>query len=207
MNRTLHTEEDLSAGLLLILNQQPLIERPLLIAVDGRSGAGKTTLAGKLTQDLEKAGHSVTLLHLEDMYQGWQGLAAGVSQWQMCAESVKDGGPALWFGWDWENSSPTGPHALPVPPTQTAVARSLRASAPRSILLAEGVGANAAEVDLRIWLDMAASLRKERALARDGDTFAPHWQSWAEQEDELLSKHAKNYAHPDFVLERHQDAP
>jgi hypothetical protein len=38
-----------------------------------------------------------------------------------------------------------------------------------------------------VWLESAESVRKQRALARDGDAFAPFWAMWAAQEDALLA--------------------
>ena len=51
---------------------------PVLIAVDGFSGAGKTTLATELAAAL-RAHHTVSLFHLEDVYPGWDGLADGIA--------------------------------------------------------------------------------------------------------------------------------
>ena len=39
-----------------------------------------------------------------------------------------------------------------------------------------------------IWLDADPELRQQRALERDGEMFAPHWGSWAEQETELFER-------------------
>ena len=39
-----------------------------------------------------------------------------------------------------------------------------------------------AQGTLAIWLDAPEELRRERALARDGELFAPHWEQWAAQE-------------------------
>ena len=50
----------------------------------------------------------------------------------------------------------------------------------------EGVGAGhrAARdlLDAVVWIQAPEQLRKERALARDGETYAPHWDRWAAQE-------------------------
>ena len=35
---------------------------------------------------------------------------------------------------------------------------------------------------LLVWLDASEVVRRGRALARDGDTYAPHWERWAWQE-------------------------
>ena len=41
-------------------------------------------------------------------------------------------------------------------------------------------------LDLLVWLEAPEGLRRERALSRDGQTFAPHWERWAAQEAEVL---------------------
>ena len=53
---------------------------PVIIAIDGRSGAGKTTLAIELAARLRNH-HKVSLFHLEDIYPGWNGLAAGIERY------------------------------------------------------------------------------------------------------------------------------
>ena len=42
--------------------------------------------------------------------------------------------------------------------------------------------------DVRVWLEAPADARKRRALARDGETYRPHWDQWAEQEERHLSR-------------------
>ena len=59
-------------------------------------------------------------------------------------------------------------------------------------MIVEGVGAGARAAatftSVLVWLELADALRQERALARDGDRFRPHWQRWAAQEDVLLAR-------------------
>ena len=68
----------------------------------------------------------------------------------------------------------------------------------------EGVGAGARAAatftSVLVWLELAADLRQERALARDGDLFRPHWQRWAAQEDVLLARE-QTRARADLVVE------
>ncbi len=40
----------------------------------------------------------------------------------------------------------------------------------------------AGHADLAVWVETPDAVRRERALARDGDTYAPHWERWAAQE-------------------------
>ncbi len=39
-----------------------------------------------------------------------------------------------------------------------------------------------------IWTEAPASVRKKRALDRDGETFAPYRDTWAAQEDAMLAR-------------------
>lgn len=53
-------------------------------------------------------------------------------------------------------------------------------------MIVEGSGilraSTAGLADVRIWVESAEASRKARALARDGDTYRPHWDRWAAQE-------------------------
>lgn len=201
MARTLYTEAELISGLTLMINQQPLREVPLMISLDGRSGAGKTTLAAKLEEELTAQGHKVTIIRMEDMYQGWNGLSAAARQWSLSSMSISQGGPAMWFGWDWEKDEQTGPFTATYEPSDTAIPRSMRSRAPRHILICEGVGSMAGTSDLSIWLELDAETRRERAVSRDGQSMAEHWEMWAQQEEELLTERSVDYRDPDFRLD------
>lgn len=173
----------------VIATRQKVVEqRPVLVALDGRSGAGKTTLAGELAACVRGRGLVVEVFHLEDLYQGWEGLAQAAWVWQRLAEAVMDGranfsGSApRWFGWDWYASKPTGPHTLTVP-------EELRGG----VLLAEGVGALTGAHDVGVFVELDADRRRQRALARDGETYRPYWEVWAAQEEELMRAYAQTY--------------
>lgn len=167
-------------------------ERPLLVAIDGRSGAGKTTLAGDLAAGLRGRGLATEVFHLEDLYQGWSGLALAALVWQQLAETVVSGRASSpgtaphWFGWDWASSRPTGPHLF------TAAQQ-----AAGGVLIAEGVGALTGAHDVGVFVELDAARRRQRALARDGETYRPYWDMWAQQEANLLTAYASAYAGTD----------
>lgn len=149
--------------------------RPLIIAIDGRSGAGKTTLALELVARL-RTHHTVSLFHLEDIYPGWDGLATGVDTYcSSVLAALATGTDARWQPWDWEADEHGTTRTLPA----------------AEIVIAEGVGAATQgarpQTDVVIWCSATDQERKERALRRDGDLFAPFWDSWAAQEAELLA--------------------
>lgn len=143
---------------------------PVIIAIDGRSGAGKTTLAIELAARLREH-HKVSLFHLEDIYPGWNGLAAGIERYvSTVLAPLHRGDPAEWVSWDW-NAHYDG---------------ATRTTQPAEIVLVEGVGAaaEAARPFLAavVWADSPEHDRRSRALARDGDSYEPYWDEWAAQE-------------------------
>ena len=143
---------------------------PVIIAIDGRSGAGKTTLAIELAARLREH-HKVSLFHLEDIYPGWNGLAAGIERYvSTVLTPLHRGEPAEWVSWDW-NAHYDG---------------ATRTTQPADIVLVEGVGAaaEAARPFLAavVWADSPEHDRRSRALARDGESYEPYWDEWAAQE-------------------------
>ncbi|WP_285247952.1 aminodeoxychorismate synthase component I [Pseudarthrobacter sp. efr-133-R2A-89] len=153
-----------------------MIPAPVIIAIDGRSGAGKTTLAVELAAHL-RAHHKVSLFHLEDIYPGWDGLAAGVERYvSTVLTPLSRGKAATWTSWDWANHYDGD----------------ARVTLPAEIVIVEGVGAasEAARPFLSavIWAEAPDDVRRTRALDRDGDTYTPFWDQWAAQEEEWLGR-------------------
>lgn len=141
--------------------------RRLVVLLDGGSGAGKTTLAHQLHRDVESRLGTTQLVSLDDVYPGWRGLAAASDLvWQTILRPASPGFP----GWDWERD-------------QTAGWRDLD---PRLPIIVEGCGAisraSSPLASTRIWYEMDAQLRRDRALGRDGEGYRPWWDTWAAQE-------------------------
>lgn len=146
-----------------------------LLAIDGRSGAGKTSLAAHLTATLTAAGHDVALFHLEDLYPGWHGLRAGIDAYvREVLVPLASGTDARWRAWDWVHDAP---------------GREISVTRAADVVLLEGVGA--ADPAARPFLSAALRLdapqeqRRRLALARDGATYEPWWETWAAQEEAL----------------------
>jgi hypothetical protein len=147
--------------------REPSAGQRRVLAVEGRSGSGKTTLARAVASRLE-----APLIHMDDLYAGWDGLDEGIANlraWVL--EPLAGGQPASWRRWDWAAHEYAGSHAVPA----------------ADWLIIEGVGAGARllrpYLSGVVLLESAAAVRKRRALARDGETYAPHWQRWAAHED------------------------
>ncbi|MDR6438615.1 anthranilate synthase component 1/para-aminobenzoate synthetase [Paenarthrobacter nicotinovorans] len=151
---------------------------PVIIAVDGRSGAGKTTLAVELAARLRQH-HKVSLFHLEDIYPGWNGLMPGIERYVgTVLTPLSSGQAAEWTSWDWERHYDGG----------------LNVTLPAEIIIVEGVGAAAEAarplLDAVVWVECPGEDRRRRALARDGSTYEPYWDSWAAQEEQWLASDA-----------------
>ena len=149
--------------------------RPYLVGIDGRSGAGKTSLAEQLVAVLRPA-RDVTLFHLEDLYPGWDGLDEGTRTYvEQVLLPLRAGRDAEWSAWDWVTGSPGTPRL-------TRVAE---------VVVLEGVGACSAAarglLDVSVWVELPTALRYDRALSRDGAYYAEHWDRWAAQEDAYLA--------------------
>ena len=162
-------------------------EIPLIIGIDGRSGTGKTSLATQLEQELTAAGHSVHVLHLDDFYPGWDGLFDGVEAWDALSVQLTEGIAGTYTPWDWEAGAPGEVRTVDPAATQ--------------VIICEGVGAIAGACEVRILATVPDEVRYERAMARDGDTFRPHWERWVEQEDALLAEIPEDYATVDFIYD------
>lgn len=143
-----------------------------VVLIDGRSGSGKTTLAMWLAPRIRAGVPDLRLLHLEDWYPGWDGLADGS---RILAEEVL-AGPASYRRWDWEANA-YGPR-VDVEPHVPLLVEGCGALTPRTRELA----------DLGIWVDAEANVRRTRALSRDGTVYAPHWRRWAAQEDAHIAR-------------------
>lgn len=148
---------------------------PVVILVDGRSGAGKSTFASLLAAALGDA----DIVRLDDVYPGWDGLRAGAERALTdIIRPVRGGEAGAWETWDWPADAPSGVR---------------RRIAVGGVLVVEGAGVltpdSARLADVSVWLDAPSSSRRERALARDGEAYRPHWERWAAQEDAHIRDH------------------
>ncbi|NQX10077.1 ATP-binding protein [Microbacteriaceae bacterium VKM Ac-2855] len=141
--------------------------RARIILIDGPSGAGKSTFATALIAAL---GGGAALVRMDDLYPGWEGLMAGslLSERDIVAP-IHRGHRARYRRWDWGASAPST--------WFTVVAA--------DIVVIEGCGSatrrNRRLADLTVWLQTDDTVRKMRALTRDGDVFAAHWETWDRQ--------------------------
>ncbi|TWP34823.1 hypothetical protein [Leekyejoonella antrihumi] len=158
--------------------------RTVIVGIDGRSGAGKTTTADLVATCLGSA----QVVHMDDFYTGWHGLAQSVPRLaQDVLAPVCRGEHAGYRRYDWVTQ---------------AYAESIRVL-PGRFLVVEGCGSTTGPArictDVRVWLDAPPAVRRRRGLARDGDAYRPMWSMWRDQEDDLFRRdHTRDHAHLSF---------
>ena len=158
---------------------------PLIIGIDGRSGSGKTQLADMLNFSFTAEHFAVRVLNLDSIYPGWDGLEEGTKAWQEISRNLREGKPASYREWDWHADAPGPKHTID--PAQ------------ETVIICEGVGAITGTCNVRILVKAPDELRYRRAIARDGETYRPHWERWAAQEEALFAAYSAKYARADLI--------
>jgi uridine kinase len=180
----------------LILQAARTNSGPLVVAIDGRSGTGKSTLAAVLADRL-----GATVIEGDDFYAGGTGTigdppasrAARCIDWQAqrrVLSALRAGQTASYHAFDWETFDGS------LLPEATQVA-------PAPILILEG--AYSARPELRDLLDLTLlvtvpdSLRQARLIQREGE-IGPWERQWHQAEDWYFAEAAPAWAF-DLVLD------
>jgi uridine kinase len=141
---------------------------PVLVAIDGCGGAGKSSLAVAIATEFPRA----TVAHTDDFAFGWE---MGWD-WARFREQILD--PILarriarYQRFDWPTRRLAEWHEVP---SQT------------DVLIVEGVSATRRELgnpwDITVWVEAPPDIRLRRGLERDGEAALPLWERWTAEED------------------------
>jgi cytidylate kinase len=166
--------------------------RTRLILIDGPAGSGKSTLADRLAVALggeASAGAGtfrpdaplaysapVQILHGDDLYEGWSGLATlpEVLLGQIL-EPLAAGAEGAFHMWDWVEGRRT--HEIRVPQREFLIVEGVGVGMPRARELAV----------LTVFVDAPAEERLRRGIARDGAGMLSEWQRWQATETDHLA--------------------
>lgn len=165
----------------------------LVIAVDGATGSGKTTLAARLADALGGVGcPAVRVLALEALVPGWSALARGAARGAAVLRDLRHGRAGVAPSWDWEAMRAGDP--VRVEPLDGG------------LLVLEGCGALAAAaqeleplVVLRVLVEAPAALRRARIAERD--PYRWDVAAWEAQERRLAAAWRRTTGYgPDVVV-------
>lgn len=152
------------------LARPPTLGAARLVCIDGPAGAGKTTLAEAVVATAGAHG-TVGLVHMDDVYEGWNGLDDAVGRVARdIVGPLRHGRPGGYRRYDW--------HAGRLAEHRTV--------GPVDLLVLEGVGSGGVEiadaVTTLVWVGAPRNLRLRRGLARDGEALRAQWLDWLAEE-------------------------
>ena len=150
-------------------------DRPWIVAVDGRSGSGKSTIAGLLHQWVPAS----QLVHTDDVawhhsFFDWSDLLV-----ENILKPLRDGKAVSYQPPGWHKHGRPG---------------AIEVAAGLDLVVVEGVGASRTEVmpfiDSSLWIQSDLDEAERRGIARDGGTEAARdfWHEWMAQEFEFLEQ-------------------
>ncbi len=162
---------DVASVVALARAAEPACGDTVVVAIDGPSGSGKTTLAHDVSLALD-----APVVPMDEIFPGWDGLAAAVPLLvaQVLAPRAR-GERTAYRVWDWVHD-------------RWGMVKDVDDG---PFLVVEGCGSSVGVAGryagVRVWVEASREVRMARGMARDGETFRPHWERWARQEDALFA--------------------
>ena len=159
----------------------------MLVALDGRSGTGKSTLAAELA-----ARHQGQAIVSDDFWTGgddahWLSLspkqrAEEAIDWQRlrkeALEPLLAGRPTSWHPFNWETGQGLSDRRVSCDPASVIVLDGSYSTSPEMADI----------VDISVLLTLGEDVRRSRLLAREGAEFMRRWHSvWDSAEDYYFS--------------------
>ena len=164
----------------------------VLVAIDGRGGAGKTSLAHFLASHLRSA----AVVHTDDFARpgvpGWE--------WHRFRRQVIDpllrGEAGRYQRYDWDADRLAEWHDVP----------------PKGVVIVEGVSSTRRELDvpwdLIVWVETPKEIRLARGIARDGEGMRGQWEDvWEPEEDRYVQEQQPDSRADIIVRGSSDDAP
>jgi len=168
------------AGLAARVRATPARGATRLIAIGGRGGAGKSTLAAALAaQD-----PSLQVVHLDDLHREGGANDPGAIAWDKVHEllnGLRAGRSVSYRRLDWECNW-LDDRPIRVPAGGTVIFEGVSAI--------RGVGGALGDpYDLTVWIDCDPQVAMERGITRDGggDHIRAFWDAWITREHEYIA--------------------
>lgn len=169
-----------------IANSDALCGETKIVTIDGPAGSGKTTLAKEIALELAKSKVNVSVIHLDELYEGWddalgQKLYERIDAWILAP--LRNGLGPRHLKYDWHVNKYTTWSELPVTP----------------IVIIEGVGSGHTslreQVSQAIWVEADDHILLDRVVERDGEVVRDEMLIWKARERAYFELHeVKNAA-------------
>jgi len=189
----------------------PVSPQRLVVAIDGRSGSGKTTVAAAVAQAI-----GAVIVPCDDFFAAsvsnaeWdrrtpEQRAADAIDWRRlkreAIEPWRTGRPARWYAFDFL-AGPRGDGTYPLRRTATELA-------PKPVVLLDGAYSARPELadvlDLSVLVEAAATTRDARLAAREAPEFLRQWHARWDLAEEYYFGRVRPPSAFDVVL--HTDGP
>jgi len=155
-----------------------------IVLIDGRAASGKSQFAKELSEIcFSQEKQAARVIHMDDLYPGWQGLAQGsVYLLTNILIPLSKGRAASWQVWNWRKD-----HRGAEEP-----GNGRREFSGGTALIVEGCGSisrlSSELSDLTIWIDADDEERRQRFSTRNAGAFDEYFGIWSSQEDEFYER-------------------
>jgi len=163
------------------LNSSPaLCGNSRIVTIDGPAGSGKTTLAKEIAIEFAASKIDVSIVHLDELYEGWDNaldsvLYERIEAWVLTP--LRNGLGPRHLKYDWHLNKFATWSELPVDP----------------IVIIEGVGSGHSSlrenVSLAIWVEADDDLLLDRVVQRDGEAVRNEMLIWKTRERAYFELH------------------
>jgi uridine kinase len=156
-----------------------------LVTIDGPAGSGKTTLASRLSDELNAKGKSVITIHMDNLYHGWSN-ALGASLTRTLSNVVLNG---IRSGCDYYLPQFDWRANIYVEPVRYESA---------DLAIVEGVGSGQRvmrlETSISVWIEIADELGMDRVLRRDTSAISPQLKRFQRDQREHFANEGSKFA-------------
>ena len=178
---------DLSGIKAAIENSDARCGKTKIVTIDGPAGSGKTTLANELASELKDANGVMSVVHMDELYEGWndalgQKLFDRIDAWILAP--IRNGLNPKFLKYDWHQGKYASWSELPLTP----------------VVILEGVGSGHSSlrqfVSQAIWVEADEDLLLDRVVQRDGEVVRNEMLIWKSRERSYFDLHdVKQAAH------------
>jgi uridine kinase len=178
---------DFSAVRAAIENSDTRCGNTKIVTIDGPAGSGKTTLASELASELKNSNGVMSVVHLDELYEGWddalgQKLFDRIEAWILTP--IRNGLGLKFLKYDWHQGKYASWSELPLTP----------------VVIIEGVGSGHSSLrqyaSQAIWVEADDHLLLDRVVQRDGEGVRDAMLIWKARERSYFDLHdVKRAAH------------